>query len=620
MPARRAGAALSSLVAAAAAAEGRDFAPAGTPVGDAARDRARVDAGRLQHAGSHGRARARLADGHDLRAVDEAVLRSLPHVAVGHVVGPGDESGVALVRLAHVEHLDLAGGEEALEFVHRHRLDAFVTAPRLPAGHLEDADRVQCSPCALGLGLVVRVHDDGAIGKHEGGLRREARSRDGDVDGAWSMTARERADGAHVEHDRLTGVRHRLERRLRPHERTAVVLHDPLHVRRARRLRPQREADELVVILDQRVVEAALEADRRRRLRAHRPAAQRAGHVAGIHLDAVAELGEPVQRTEEILGSVVRFDREVGPGRVTDEEGVAGEDEPRLVAATAVAHREGTVLGTVPGRMDSADDDVPELDLRAVGERLVRILRAGGLVNVNCQPVLEGEPAVPGDVVGVVVGLEHRRQPDAAPLRLLEVGLDPVSRIDHHRETGVLVADEVGGAAEVVVDELLEQHPATLAPETAISLEVTAAYEEKRSLEAGIAKSWRRTRDVRDTRPADCSASALLRHRRASRSFAASRARWSRCSRVWNRTESKLYPFILPPPRSCCSYRQDGGRARILPSIEGVDACYLRAYSSAACGWNSKPTNRSSPRISALWPGSITYASPGPISTSVPSS
>ena len=44
------------------------------------------------------------------------------------------------------------------------------------------------------------------------------------------------------------------------------------------------------------------------------------------------------------------------------------------------------------------------------------------------------------------------------------------------------------------------------------------------------------------------------------------------------------------------------------------------AYSSADRDSNSNPTKRSSPMTHASWPGSITYASPGPISTSVPSS
>ena len=38
----------------------------------------------------------------------------------------------------------------------------------------------------------------------------------------------------------------------------------------------------------------------------------------------------------------------------------------------------------------------------------------------------------------------------------------------------VLVADEIRGASQVVVHELPEEHLATLAPDTAISFEVTA--------------------------------------------------------------------------------------------------------------------------------------------------
>ena len=96
------------LAASAAAAEGRELAAARAPFGDAADDRPRVDAGRLEDARGHCGARAGLADGHDQPAADEAVLRRLPHVAVRHVVGPGDEGRVALVRFADVEHFDLA--------------------------------------------------------------------------------------------------------------------------------------------------------------------------------------------------------------------------------------------------------------------------------------------------------------------------------------------------------------------------------------------------------------------------------------------------------------------------------------------------------------------------------
>jgi hypothetical protein len=79
-------------------------------------------------------------------------------------------------------------------------------------------------------------------------------------------------------------------------------------------------------------------------------------------------------------------------------------------------------------------------------------------VDPHREPVLEGEPAVSRDVVGVCVRLESRRQLEVVPLALIQILLDSVGRIDHDRNTGVLVTDEVGGTPEVVVDELLEQH------------------------------------------------------------------------------------------------------------------------------------------------------------------
>jgi hypothetical protein len=72
--------------------------------------------------------------------------------------------------------------------------------------------------------------------------------------------------------------------------------------------------------------------------------------------------------------------------------------------------------------------------------------------------VLEREAAVPGDVVCVVVGLEDALDLHAAALGLRQIGLDREGRVDDDRATFVLVTDQVGGAAEVVVDELAEQH------------------------------------------------------------------------------------------------------------------------------------------------------------------
>jgi hypothetical protein len=72
--------------------------------------------------------------------------------------------------------------------------------------------------------------------------------------------------------------------------------------------------------------------------------------------------------------------------------------------------------------------------------------------------VVEGETAVSREVVGVRVRLEHADQADAVPLRLGKVLLHCVRGIDDRRDAFVLVADQVRGTSEPVVDELPEDH------------------------------------------------------------------------------------------------------------------------------------------------------------------
>jgi hypothetical protein len=191
--------------------------------------------------------------------------------------------------------------------------------------------------------------------------------------------------------------------------------------------------------------------------------------MSGEDLDPVSELDEPPQAVEEALGSLLCLDREVRPAGIADEERVAGEDEPRLVAAGAVDHRETAVLGPVTGRVDRAEDNVSQLDLRSVLEGLVREHGSRGRVDVDRDPVLEREPAVTGDVIRMGVRLEDADEPDTLALRLRQHGLDRVRRVDDDRDACVLVPDEITGAAQVVVQKLFEQHGATLTPVAAMN-------------------------------------------------------------------------------------------------------------------------------------------------------
>jgi hypothetical protein len=72
--------------------------------------------------------------------------------------------------------------------------------------------------------------------------------------------------------------------------------------------------------------------------------------------------------------------------------------------------------------------------------------------------VLEREPSMPGDVVGVRVRLQHADDPNAFGLGGLEVLVDRICGVDDERLAGGGIPDQVRGAAEIVVDELAEQH------------------------------------------------------------------------------------------------------------------------------------------------------------------
>ena len=116
------------------------------------------------------------------------------------------------------------------------------------------------------------------------------------------------------------------------------------------------------------------------------------------------------------------------------------------------------MLGPVARRVHRLDLDLAELQPPAVGERLVRVLDVGELVDVDRRPGRPRQPPVARDVVGVVVGLEHVLDPHPVKAGEAQVWLDVPLRIDDRRDARVDVADQVGRAAQVLVDHLPEQH------------------------------------------------------------------------------------------------------------------------------------------------------------------
>ena len=178
------------------------------------------------------------------------------------------------------------------------------------------------------------------------------------------------------------------------------------------------------------------------------------------HLDAVGQLEQPPERVEEPFRALCGLDREVGSGCVAHEERVAREHEPRLVGPRRVDHREAAVLGSVAGRVHRPDPDVPDLELVAVHERIVRIVDPGGgwmLTGTSCSSARRPCPETWSACVCVSTVRTMR-----TPSRSASASdrLDRERRVDHDRLARLLATDEVRRAAEILVQHLREEHGA----------------------------------------------------------------------------------------------------------------------------------------------------------------
>ena len=137
---------------------------------------------------------------------------------------------------------------------------------------------------------------------------------------------------------------------------------------------------------------AALEADRRRRVARQAAAADRARVVSRVDQQMVREAEQPlreraVERPRHRVDGRVAVRVQVGPPRVADEQRVAGEHEPGLVAPGVVRHQVRVMRGRVTRRRDRLELGVAELDRVAVGERDVVEVHAGALGEVRGRAV-----------------------------------------------------------------------------------------------------------------------------------------------------------------------------------------------------------------------------------------
>ena len=88
----------------------------------------------------------------------------------------------------------------------------------------------------------------------------------------------------------------------------------------------------------------------------------------------------------------------------------------------------------------------------------MRVVGLGQLVDVDRRAGRACKAAVAGDVVGVVVGLQHVLDPHPVQAAEVQVGVDVPLRVDHGGDARAGVADQVGGAAQVLVHDLAKEH------------------------------------------------------------------------------------------------------------------------------------------------------------------
>ena len=116
----------------------------------------------------------------------------------------------------------------------------------------------------------------------------------------------------------------------------------------------------------------------------------------------------------------------------------------------------------MPGCVEGTDGQLAQSELPAVLEGLVVVLGRGIAVDVDDGAGGRGQAPVPRDVIRVIVRLEDVLDPHAEVAGDAQVFVDVQPRIDHGGHARVLVADQVARTAEVVVDELPEDHLPTL--------------------------------------------------------------------------------------------------------------------------------------------------------------
>ena len=165
-------------------------------------------------------------------------------------------------------------------------------------------------------------------------------------------------------------------------------------------------------------------------------------------------------RTRAVLGG----GGELGAAEISHHQRVAGEHEPRLVGAGAIAYQQANVLGRMAGSMQDRRGDIPQRQHFAVmhrmewegdvGSRRENVSGAAGL----CQPASRRR------MIGVNVRVDDEPDAHAGFLRRAQIDLDVADGVDHCPGGLAAAAEQIGDADRSGVQELAQDHRLALQP------------------------------------------------------------------------------------------------------------------------------------------------------------
>ena len=301
------------------------------------------------------------------------------------------------------------------------------------SGDLTERDRPEPGDRASGFGLVRREHGHGRVGvEREACLRREARSAHGDVDRSRPVTGEVRLDGADVQELRAfggtgssggTGSASRngpwLSYTMRA--RFGGFGAEPLADSATKASSTSIVAIGLKRRSNPIVVDPGSSSPCRRASRQRVPGTPRRRRAARAAAGASGR-----GSSAPAAASTARSGRAASPTKSESPVSTSHGSSARVVSTTARQQ----CSGPVPRRVDRLDPYLPPPSSPPSTSGSCGYVDLGSGVDAHRHAVLEREPAVPEDVIGMRMGLERPYDSHHEPLGLPEDALDRERRID----------------------------------------------------------------------------------------------------------------------------------------------------------------------------------------------